>query len=498
MSIKSLLAKPFAAWEVSQYNKHLHAPHEAQERIFRQLLTIGAQTTFGKEHGFPSIRNHDDFKRQVPVRDYEGLKPYIEQIQSGEMNVLWKGRPKYFAKTSGTTSGVKYIPVSHASIRHQVEAARLALQYYNHESGRTAWVDGKMIFLQGSPEMEDVGGIPTGRLSGITYHEVPSYLLKNRKPTYATNCIEDWEAKVGRIVEETMYEDMTLISGIAPWVIMYFEKLLERTGRDKVADVFPNLEMYVHGGVNFAPYESAFRDLIGKEVAFIETYPASEGFIAFQHSQYGEGLVLHVDGGIFFEFIPANEVFNEHPTRVSLKDVELNVNYAVILNTNAGLWGYNIGDTVRFVSKHPYRLVVTGRIKHFISAFGEHVIGEEVESAMVQVCKQTGTSVREFTVAPLIQVAEGLPRHEWLIDFETCPADICAFALQLDAAMRERNIYYDDLIKGNILQPLQITVLQENAFRKYMESQGKLGGQNKIPRLGNDRRMAEALVAWVR
>lgn len=498
MSIKSILAKPFAAWEVARYNQQLNTPHAAQDRIFRYLLKTGAATTFGRDHRFGSIRNYEDFKRQVPIRDYEGLKPYIELIIAGNDNVLWKGHPKYFAKTSGTTSGVKYIPVSFESIGHQVQAARLALQYYNHESGRTKWVDGKMIFLQGSPAMDDVGGIPTGRLSGITYHEVPAYLLKNRKPTYDVNCIEDWETKVDRIVEETMHEDMTLLSGIAPWMIMYFEKLLEKTGKRTVSDVFPNLELYVHGGVNFEPYQETFDRFIGKKIAYIETYPASEGFIAFQHSQAGDGLVLHVDGGIFYEFIQAEEVHQPQADRISLRDVELGVNYAVILNTNAGLWGYNIGDTVRFLSKDPYRLVVTGRIKHFISAFGEHVIGEEVENAMVAALKSTGAQVREFTVAPMIQVDEGLPYHEWLVDFEVMPDDLSVFCQCLDAEMRKRNIYYDDLIKGGVLQPLKVTLLEDNAFRKFMESQGKLGGQNKIPRLSNDRKMADTLWKWRR
>jgi hypothetical protein len=433
-------------------------------------------------------------KKNVPIRDYEGLKNYIELVKNGQPNILWQGLPKYFAKTSGTTSGVKYIPISNTSIKNQVKAARLALQYYIYESKQSKWVDGKMIFLQGSPAMDSIAGIPTGRLSGITYHEVPSYLLKNRKPSFATNCIEDWEEKVEEIANETVHEDMTLISGIAPWVIMYFEKLLEKSGKKIIIEVFPNLTLYVHGGVNFQPYKEKFKSLIGKDIAYIETFPASEGFIAFQNTQQNDDLLLITDGGIFYEFVPAHEIFDENPTRIELKDVQLGINYALILNTDAGLWGYNIGDTVKFTSLNPYKLRVSGRTKHFISAFGEHVIGEEIEYALVKACRENNVAVREFTVAPMIQVADGnLPYHEWFIDFEKAPIDISKFELALDAIMRSKNIYYDDLITGKILSPLKISVLKENAFRDYMEKIGKLGGQNKIPRLSNDRQIASIL-----
>lgn len=496
MSVKSWLAKPFAAYEVNKFNHALANPFEYQDKIFQNLLHIGRKTIFGKENGFDSIKNIKDFQNRVEVADYEGIKHYVEKIKNGERNVLWEGLPKYFAKTSGTTSGVKYIPVSDVSIKEQVKAARLALQYYNHESGRTKWVDGKMIFLQGSPEMEKTGGILTGRLSGITYHEVPAYLLKNRKPSYAVNCIEDWEKKVEKIVDETANENMTLISGISPWVIMYFEKLLEKTGKKTVADVFPELELYVHGGVNFEPYQSTFDRLIGRKTAYIETYPASEGFIAFQNCQHEEGLVLNVDGGIFYEFIPMSEYFSENPKRLSLREVELGVQYAVVLNTNAGLWAYSLGDTVKFISLNPFRIVVTGRIKHYISAFGEHVIGEEVEGALTEICKTSRVKVREFTVAPQVNTIDENPFHEWWIDFENAPENISEFALELDNIMRKKNIYYDDLIRGNILQPLKIVSLTDFAFRAYMESEGKLGGQNKIPRLANDRKMVEKLERW--
>lgn len=498
MSLKSFLAKYFAAYEVKKFNKAIAHPIDAQKKVFDHLVAVGKYTEFGKAHDFDHIRTYKDFCDRVPLRDYEELSIYIEKIKKGNADVLWKGKPKYFAKTSGTTSGVKYIPISDTSIRYQVRAARMSLQYFIHEQGLTSWVDGKMIFLQGSPALDEMAGIPTGRLSGITYHEVPSYLLKNRKPTYATNCIEDWEEKVAQIVEETKDENMTLISGIPPWVIMYFELLLKRTGKRTVAEVFPNLTLYVHGGVNFQPYRDTFIKLVGKDIGYIETFPASEGFIGFQNTQNSDDHLLVVDGGIFYEFVEAHDIFNKEASRHSLAEVQLDTNYAIILSTDAGLWGYIIGDTIRFTSLSPYKIRVTGRIKHYISAFGEHVIGEEVEHAMIDTCHKMGISVKEFTVAPQIQV-EGreLPYHEWFVEFDNNSTDLDAFAQQLDAYMCIKNIYYRDLIDGNILSTLKVTPLSHDAFRHYMDSIGKLGGQNKIPRLSNDRTIADALSPYI-
>ncbi|MEZ4966827.1 MAG: GH3 auxin-responsive promoter family protein [Saprospiraceae bacterium] len=414
--------------------------------------------------------------------------------------MLWPGKPVYFAKTSGTTSGVKYIPMSKESTPLHFGTARNASFNYFARTGKGDWLDGKMIFLSGSPELETVAGIPTGRLSGISNHLVPAWLRTNQLPSWETNCIEDWEEKLDRIVDETMRADMRLISGIPPWVQMYYERLLERTGKKTVREIFPNFSLFVYGGVNYEPYRAKLEALVGGPVDSLETYPASEGFIAFQDrflEQKGDGppgLLLNADAGMFFEFVPADEVFNENPTRLWLRDVQLGVNYALILHTNAGLWGYNIGDTVQFVSKDPYRIVVSGRIKHFISAFGEHVIGKEVEEALLPVANASGVRIVEFTVAPQVTPPEGgLPYHEWFVEFDNAPQDMAAFALEVDARMRAQNIYYDDLITGNILRPLVIRTMQRDAFRAYMKSEGKLGGQNKVPRLANDRKIADGL-----
>ncbi len=463
---------------------------EDQETILKELLKTGRMTEFGKEHHFKDIHGHKEFREAVPVRDYEHFKRYIDRIKEGKHNVLWKGMPIYFAKTSGTTSGIKYIPISKDSISNHINTARNALLSYIAESGNTRFTGGKMIFLSGSPELERIGGVPTGRLSGIVNHHIPNYLRRNQLPSYETNCIEDWETKLDKIVEETINQDMTLISGIPPWMQMYYDRMVEKTGK-KIKDIFPNLSVIVHGGVNFEPYKARIMESIGAPIASIETFPASEGFMAFQDSQDAEGLLLNTDSGIYFEFIRASEIFNDQPERLSLKDVKVGENYALIINNNAGLWGYNIGDTVRFVSTDPYRLVVTGRIKHFISAFGEHVIGEEVEYSLMKAADEENVQITEFTVAP--RIGEPASYHEWFIEFENKPHDLTQFAEKVNNNLRNKNIYYDDLIAGNILAPLNIRPIRKNGFIDYMKSIGKLGGQNKVPRLSNDRKIAEKL-----
>jgi hypothetical protein len=496
MGIRSVLSKPFASYVVGKQQQWAGKPGETQQKIFQYLVSKAAHTKFGKDHNFSSIKNYEDFKRNVPVRDYEGLKEYIEKVVKGEQDVLWPGLPQYFAKTSGTTSGIKYIPISKESIGFHINGARDALLNYVHGTGKSLFLDGKLIFLSGSPEMEKKNGIYVGRLSGIVNHHVPGYLRSNQKPSYETNCMDDWEAKLEKIIDETLGERMTLISGIPPWAQMYFDRIVERTGK-KIKDVFPDFSLFVYGGVNFEPYKAKLFDTIGKKVDSIETYPASEGFIAFQDQQDQEGLLLLLNSGIFYEFIPTEEYFKENPKRLSIEDVELGVNYALIMNTNAGLWGYSIGDTVKFVSKDPYRLVVTGRIKHFISAFGEHVIGEEVEKAMkATLAVHPEAEIVEFTVAPQVTPASGLPYHEWLIEFSSAPKDKAKFAQDLDDALVKLNVYYKDLITGNILTTLKITSLKKDAFREYMKSQGKLGGQNKVPRLSNDRKLADELKSY--
>tara|TARA_R100000935_G_scaffold36196_1_gene56917 strand:+ start:13178 stop:14662 length:1485 start_codon:yes stop_codon:yes gene_type:complete len=491
MSLKQFAAKIFARVVVAKINRWAKNPVKTQAKVFRDLLNTAAETSFGEDHNFKSIKSYEDFAKQVPIRDYEALKPYVEKVVSGKSDILWPGKPLYFAKTSGTTSGAKYIPLTKQSMPSHTNAARNAILSYIHETGNADFVDGKMIFLQGSPEMTKKNGIQLGRLSGIVAHYVPKYLQKNRLPSWETNCIEDWETKVDAIVEETKNEDMTVISGIPSWVQMYFERLKAKTGKP-VGELFPNFNLFIYGGVNYEPYRAKFEALIGRKVPSIELFPASEGFFAFQDKQQEKGMLLQLNSGMFYEFVKADEFFEENRKRLTIGDVELGVNYVLIVSTNAGLWAYNVGDTIQFTSLKPYRVIVSGRIKHFISAFGEHVIGKEVEQAMQDAMEAFSFSISEFTVAPQTETSGGeLPYHEWFIEFENEPANLQQIAKKLDASMQQQNSYYLDLIKGKVLQPLKIKALPKNSFQNYMKSQGKLGGQNKVPRLSNDRKIAD-------
>ena len=495
MGLKSLLSLPFARQIVKKNSKWKENAVKVQNRLLLSLINKAKNTKFGKDHNFSEISNYSDWKKNIPVRDYEDLKIYVQEIIDGKKDVLWPGRPLYFCKTSGTTSGTKYIPISKESMPHHITAARDAILSYIAETKNTSIVNGKMIFLQGSPELSKTGDILTGRLSGIVAHHTPSYLKKNQLPSYKTNCLENWEDKVDAILEETLNENMSLISGIPPWVQMYFEKLQDKTGK-LIKDIFPKFDLFIYGGVNYEPYRQTFEKLIGKKVAGIELYPASEGFIAYQDSQTEKGMLLCINHGIFYEFIPSEEFFNKNPTRISLADVEIGVNYVIILNTDAGLWGYNIGDTIKFVSIDPYRIVVTGRIKHFTSAFGEHVIAEEVEKSLQETIAKIPAQVNEFHVAPQVNPESGLPYHQWLIEFEKEPENMADFSELIDNTLQKHNAYYKDLISGGILKPLLITIITKNGFRDYMKSIGKLGGQNKVPRLANDRKIADKLTAF--
>jgi phenylacetate-coenzyme A ligase PaaK-like adenylate-forming protein len=504
MSLKTYLSKIYAKRVYNQTQKWANNPVETQKKVFQDLIRQANVTQFGKDHNFLEIKTFEDFQKQVPVRDYEALRLYIDKVVAGEKDILWKGKPVYFAKTSGTTSGAKYIPLTKESMPTHIEAARSAILLYIHETKKSAFVDGKMIFLQGSPILEEKNGIKIGRLSGIVAHFIPKYLQKNRMPSWETNCIEDWETKVNAVVEETFNQNMTVISGIPSWVQMYFEKLQAKTQKP-VGELFPNFNLFIYGGVNFEPYRAKFESIIGRKVDSIELFPASEGFFAYQDSQKEKGMLLLLNSGIFYEFIKSDEFFNDPdgsgPKRYTIGEVELNVNYVLIISTNAGLWAYNIGDTVQFTSLKPYRVIVSGRIKHYISAFGEHVIGKEVECAMKEAMLNTNISINEFTVAPQITPSSGLPYHEWFVEFDSEtseePIDIQSFALAINNEMRKQNIYYDDLIVGKVLQNLVITKVAKNGFQDYMKSIGKLGGQNKVPRLSNDRKIVDLLEIYI-
>lgn len=490
MSLKSAIAKPYARLVTNAVMRRAMDPVATQLGVLRQLVELGGTTAFGRDHKLHQVHDHAGLVQAVPLRDYEGFRPYIERIIDGEKDVLWPGLPLYLCKTSGTTSGAKYIPITQHSLPNHIGSARRALLAYIAHSGRADFVDGKMIFLQGSPVLDRKGVIPMGRLSGIVANHVPKYLLKNRMPSFATNSIPDWETKVEAIVEETMQEDMRLVSGIPAWVQMYFERLLARTGKTTVKEVFPHFSLFVYGGVNYAPYRSRMEALIGGSVPGVELFPASEGFIAYQDKDNDDGLLLVLDNGIYFGFVPMQG--NDRRPR-SIAEVELDTQYALVLYTNAGLWGYEIGDTVKFVSLAPPRIKVTGRTKHFTSAFGEHVIAEEVEGALKDAITVVPCEVAEFTVAPQLSPTDGLPYHEWHIEFAAPPADMARFVGAMDEALQQRNPYYKDLITGKVLRPLVVRSLPRGAFAAWMKVRGMNDAQSKVPRLANDRRYVEGL-----
>ncbi len=489
--------KLWAKFSKRRFNNWYNRPDLLQEKLFQNLIANGRKTLFGKEHELDKISDYEGFKQQVPIRDYRDLEPYINKIRDGAEDVLWPGKPKYFSKTSGTTSGAKYIPITSASMPNHINSARQALLMYILKTGNTDFLKGRMIFVSGSPELDHSGSIPTGRLSGIVHHHVPNYINRRKLPSYETNCIADWEEKLNAIVGETIDKNMSLISGIPPWVEMYFERLLAHSGKSSVSELFPGFSLFVYGGVNFEPYRKKFNQLMGKEIPSLETFPASEGFIGFQDEWPSKGILLIPDAGIFYEFIPADQFYDDNPPRIRLAEVQTDVNYVMILNTNAGLWGYNIGDTVRFVSTAPYRFIPTGRLSQFTSAFGEHVIAEEAEAAMAKALQECGAVTNEFTLAPLVDNPDGLPCHQWFVEFRKKPKDMHRFAQVLDQALQERNPYYKDLISGNILAKAMVQAVPKDTFRAYMKSIGKLGGQNKVPHLSNDRKIADWILEYV-
>ena len=470
-------------------------PVKTQNQVFKRLLKSAQKTKFGRDHNFSQIQVYEDFVKNIPVRDYEGFRAYIELIKKGEKNILWKGLPVYFAITSGTTSGIKYIPITKESLPEHFNASKNAMLCYINETGNTEFLSGKLIFLQGSPALNFEGAIKTGRLSGISAHHVPKYLQSNRLPTWETNCIEDWETKVDKIIEETINEDMRIIGGIPSWVQMYFERIQKAKGK-KIGEVFKNFNLFIYGGVNYEPYKEKFIDLIGRKVDSIEFYPASEGFFAFQNSQKSKDLLLLLNSGIFYEFISVEDFNQNINKRITVKDVKLNTNYVLIISTNAGLWAYNTGDTIIFTQLTPHKILVTGRVKHFISAFGEHVIVKDVENAIQQTCSRLKVLITEFTVAPQVNTTNELPYHEWFIEIDSEKTNTKLFAKTLDKAMQKENKYYKDLVQGKVLQPLKINIIQKGGFNNYMRSQNKLGGQFKIPKLANDRKIANVLLAF--
>jgi len=465
-----------------------------QKKILEKFIKKSKTTEFGIDHNFKKIRNYKDYIRNVSIRDYEDIKIYIEKIKKGKKNILWPGKPKYFAKTSGTTSGAKFIPITKESLKNQINSVTHLLISYLIDKKSLKSINGRVMFISGSPNLIEENGIKIGRLSGIVNYHQPKYLKHMILPSKEVNKIEDWEKKIEKIADETIGKDLRILGGIPPWVQMYFDILTKKTGK-KIKEIFPNLSLLCHGGVNFEPYKENLFNSIGKRIDTLETFPASEGFFAYQNLVKDEDLLLQINSGIFYEFIDTKELENKYPKRITVGEVRLDTNYALIITTNAGLWSYMIGDTVKFTSLNPLKIKVTGRTKQFISAFGEHVIVEEVDLSLKKACEKfKEVKIVEYTVGPKIINKKGKSHHIWLIEFKSKPNNLSLFENEIDKNLQELNSYYKDLIQDNILNTLKIKVLKRESFINFMKSIGKLGGQNKVPRLSNNDKLINKIL----
>ncbi len=464
-----------------------------QKKTLNKLIEYSKNTKFGKDHNFRNIDNYEDYKSNVPIRDYEGFRNYIKKIKNGEKDITWRGKPLYLAKTSGTTSGIKFIPITKESLPNHINSAKHLLYDYLKKKKKIKPFLGKVMFLSGSPILDEENGIKIGRLSGIVNHHKPSFLKNKTLPSKETNQIENWEVKIDNIVEETLGQDLRIIGGIPPWIQMYFDVIIEKTGK-KISQIFPNLELLCHGGVNFQPYKSNLFNSIGKEIDTLETFPASEGFFAYQDDFNSDDLLLQVNSGIFFEFVKLDELNSKNPKRISIEEIKLDTNYAMLITSNAGLWSYDIGDTIKFTNINPLKIRVSGRTKQYISAFGEHVIADEVERSLRKVCEKfKEVEIVEYSVGPRIMNQKSKSHHEWLIEFKSLPLNFKDFKNELDLNMRNLNTYYNDLRKDKILSRLKITIVKKKSFINFMKSIGKLGGQNKVPRLSNSIKLIDKI-----
>lgn len=497
----NILKKGLLKWYFNKMAKnidHFSAhPLEAQADVFKTLMKKGSQTEFGKDYCLNPETTYEEFRSKVPIHHYEKLLPYIERIKNNEANVLWPGRPLYLATTSGTTSGEKFIPVTKDSLKKGMDSSVLCSATYLRETNNYTPLDKKMVILSANPKLIKDKYFSYGKITGIFNNHIPSFMKRNRIPSVETNMIEDWDLKMQKTVDESIGADVGMVGGFPAWIIRYFERVLEKTGKKTIIEVFPNLQVITHGGVAYGPYKKRMETLIGKPFQRLEVFSASEGFMAFQDQQNKEDMLLVPNGEIFYEFVPLTEWGKEDAKRISLKDVEVGIPYAMVITTMGGLWAYDLGDTVTFTSTAPYRLKVSGRTKHFISNSGEHLISEQVESALTKTAISFGVEVRDFSVAPHITDEVGGNRHEWLIEFKTLPTSLDDFSTRLSQELCDISDNYFLLIDGSVLHPPIVSALKEGAFVDYMKSINKMTHQNKVPRLMNNRDLADKLQSYV-
>lgn len=467
-------------------------PVGCQETLMRSFVETAKHTAFGKDHGFDEISTYEDFKERVPLRNYEQLLPYIERIKAGEKDILWKGRPVFLGKTSGTTSKTKFIPVTKDSLKNHIGGGQYAPLNYAYHNKKLAFLKGKSLFFSDGHFFEDINGIKAAPISTIGNSCVPWWYRWLRLPSDEINAIPDYKERIGAMIDLAESNDIRIIVAMPVWLLVFLRSLKEKTGKE-FNQLFPNFQLLILSGMDYEPFLPEIKKYINMPFDVFETYPSTEGLLAYQDVLNERGMQLILNNGIFFEFVPVNEVFNENPKRVSLKDVEPGVNYALVLNTNAGLWGYINGDTVRFKSVFPHRIEITGRIAQYISAFGEHVTVEETEKSIAETAAEFGVTIVEYTVAPNIKDDGNLPYHEWFIEFGKAPADLSAFSASLDKKICARNFSYKDVVTHKAIEPLKITLVPEGGFEKFLKVAGKTGLQQKVPHARNDYQFAGQL-----
>lgn len=480
----------------------MEKPHEAQEAWFQKLIRNARNTEWGKKYDYLSIKTQKDFANIVPIQDYESLKPYIERMMLGEKNILWQGSTKWFAKSSGTTSDKsKFIPVSQE--HHQkclIQGTKDTLSLYYHNNPNANIFQGKGIVMGGASELFDkYPKTKYGDVSALMLEYMPAIAKYFYTPDMKTALMKDWEPKIKRIAEITSKENVTNLGGVPTWTIVLFREILEQTGKENILEVWPNLEIYIHGGVSFTPYHEQFQQFLpSDQVHLLEIYNASEGYFSIQSDLKQDDMLLLLDNGIYYEFLPTSEWGKDEPKAIPLSAVEIGQNYAIVISTNSGLWRYMPGDTMKFTSTSPYKIKITGRTKHFINAFGEEVMIENTDKALAMTCREMVASVQEYTVAPIYIKGDDKGGHEWLIEFDNPPKDLEAFSRLLDKNLQAVNSDYEaKRYKDMALDCLTIHSLPSGTFHSWLKGKGKYGGQNKVPRLANHRKYLEEILEMV-
>jgi len=470
----------------------LQSPIDYQDQVMHGLIKTAVQTRFGRDHSFKFIKDYETFKGNISLRKYEALRPYIDRIKAGEKGVLWPGIPLYFGITAGTTSGSKYIPVTKASLENQKRGPEYFGVNYAHRYKRLSQLKGKVLLFSDGPLFEDVGVMKGAPISTIVHQSMPKLFRLRSLPSCQVNSIKDFEARMHGMVRQSIRENVTAIVAM-PISLLSYLRTLENLTAKSFDEHFPNFKLLMFSGMDYKPFLPEIRRFMPSSFTILESYPSTEGFIAYQDRAEESGMQLVLDNGIFYEFVPVDEIHLEKPTRISLKDVEIGRNYALVLNTNAGLWGYIIGDVVRFKTLHPHRIEITGRIGQFISAFGEHVIVEETDTSIAEIADKLGCTIVNYTVAPHFGVGRSCLYHEWFIEFGIPPKDLGRFASLLDDRLMECNSNYKDCVQRKAITSLEITVIPENGFKDFMHKTGKVGMQQKMPHLTNDYALAKQL-----